>query len=380
MSLTSSRQSILAHARRVVVKMGTQLLTRSDGFLDLHYLREMAGQISALREKGFEVTLVSSGAIGAGRAELKLTKRPKDVAELQAVAAAGQPILMNHFHAAFGHHGLKVAQVLLTRDDFDHRTRFLNVRNCLARIHTLGCVPIINENDTVTVAGLQEMGHAAGFGDNDRLAALVCNALRADVMILLTVVDGLLDAAGAKIETVENIGAVMPMVRRDRSDLGSGGMRSKLEAVQLVTDAGEVAVIANGREPRLLSRLFAGDAIGTIFLPAPRKLDSRQRWIGLTKRPAGTLTIDDGAVAALAQRGKSLLASGVVGLTGQFESGEVLFVRDAKGAVVARGLSNYSSEEVRLIMGKKSSQFEKLLGRPAFAEVIHRDNLVLVGA
>lgn len=375
MMSTPLRQSVLSHTRRVVVKMGTQLLARADGFLDLPYLREMAGQVSKLHGLGFEVTLVSSGSIGSGRAELKLAKRPKDVAELQAVAAVGQPILMNHFHAAFGHHGLKVAQVLLTRDDFDHRTRFLNFRNCLARVHTFGCVPIINENDTVTVAGLQEIG----FGDNDRLAALVANALRADVMVLLTVVDGLLDGAGKKIEAVENVGAVMPMVRGDKSNLGTGGMRSKLEAAQLVTGAGEVAIIANGREPDLLPRLFAGEPIGTIFLPAQKKLDSRQRWIGLTKRPAGTLTIDDGAVAALTQRGKSLLASGVVAMTGQFESGEVLFVRDGKGAVVARGLSNYSSDEVRLIMGKKSSQFEKVLGRPAFAEVIHRDNLVLIG-
>ncbi len=369
------RQSVLSHARRVVVKMGTQLLTKSDGFLDLPYLREMAGQVSRLREQGLEVTLVSSGAIGSGRAELGLARRPRDVAELQAVAATGQPVLMNHFHAAFGHHGLKVAQVLLTRDDFDHRTRFLNFRNCLAKVHQFGCVPIINENDTVTVAGLQEIG----FGDNDRLAALVTNALRADVMVLLTVVDGLLDAAGKRIDLVENIGAAMSLVRSDKSDLGTGGMRSKLEAAQLVTGAGEVAIIAGGREPQLLPRLFAGESLGTLFLPAAKKLDSRQRWIGLTKRPAGTLTIDDGAVTALTQRGKSLLASGVIALTGQFESGEVLFVRDGKGAVVARGLSNYSADEVRLIMGKKSSQFEKILGRPAFAEIIHRDNLVLIG-
>jgi glutamate 5-kinase len=367
------RQTCFVPARRVVIKMGTQILTRADGFLDLPYLRDIAGQVAQLHKRGFEVTLVSSGAIGAGRAELSLAKRPKDVADLQAVASVGQPILMNHFHEAFRDHGLKVAQMLLVRDDFHDRTRFLNFRNCVTQVHAHGCVPIINENDTVTVAGLQELG----FGDNDRLAALVANALRAEAMVLLSVVDGLLDPDGKKIELIEDVHAAFSYAREEKSKLGTGGMKSKLTSVGMVTNAGEAAVIANGREKNILLRLFDGEPLGTLFLPASRKLDSRQRWIGMGKRPAGTVTIDDGAAAALVQRGKSLLASGITGTTGQFDKGDVVMVRDAQGREVARGLSNYGSDELRLIMGKKSGEFEKVLGRPSYAEVIHRDNLVI---
>jgi glutamate 5-kinase len=367
------RQKCFVPARRVVVKMGTQLVTRADGFLDLPYIRDMAAQIVALRHRGYEVTLVTSGAIGAGRAELSLDKRPKDVADLQAVASVGQPILMAHFHEAFRDHGLKVAQMLLVRDDFHDRTRFLNFRNCVTQVHAHGAVPIINENDTVTVAGLQELG----FGDNDRLAALVANALRAEALVLLTVVDGLLDPDGKKIELIEDVHAAFSFAREEKSKLGTGGMRSKLTSVGMVTNAGEAAVIANGREKKILLRLFDGEPLGTLFLPATRKLDSRQRWIGMGRRPLGTVTVDDGAAAALLQRGKSLLASGITATTGQFDRGDLVMVRDPKGGEIARGLSNYGSDELRLIMGKKSSEFEKVLGRPSYAEVIHRDNLVI---
>jgi glutamate 5-kinase len=373
MSPEELRHQCFVPARRVVVKMGTQLVTRADGFLDLPYIRDMAGQIVALRQRGYEVTLVTSGAIGAGRAELSLDKRPKDVADLQAVASVGQPILMAHFHEAFRDHGLKVAQMLLVRDDFHDRTRFLNFRNCVTQVHAHGAVPIINENDTVTVAGLQELG----FGDNDRLAALVANALRAEALVLLTVVDGLLDPGGRKIELIEDVHAAFTFAREEKSKLGTGGMRSKLTSVGMVTNAGEAAVIANGREKNILLRLFDGEPLGTLFLPATRKLDSRQRWIGMGRRPSGTVSVDDGAAAALLQRGKSLLASGITATTGHFNRGDLVMVRDAKGGEIARGLSNYGSDELRLIMGKKSSEFEKVLGRPSYAEVIHRDNLVI---
>ncbi|HEX7009098.1 MAG TPA: glutamate 5-kinase [Phycisphaeraceae bacterium] len=374
MPSTALRKTVLTAARRIVVKIGTQLLTSPQPGkpgLDLRCLRDIARQIAELCQRGYEVTLVSSGAIGAGCAELGLPKRPTDVADQQAVAAVGQRGLMMHMHDAFARHGLHVGQMLLTRSDFDDRVRFLNIRNCVTRLHRLHCIPIVNENDTVAVDEIR-------FGDNDMLSALMCNALRADALILLTTVDGLLDAQGQVVDWVESVTDCLSLARRETSRWGTGGILSKLEAARIVTEAGETAVIACGREKDVLHRLLSGEKLGTVFAPAQRKLDSRQRWIGLTARPAGTVTIDDGAVAALCQRGKSLLASGIQALTGQFERGEVLLVRDPRGREVARGLTNYSADELRLIMGKRSNQFEKILGRPAYAEVIHRDNLVVL--
>ena len=356
----------------MVIKLGTQLLTGADGKLDLAYVARIARQIAELRAGGVEVTMVSSGAIGAGCAELGLAKRPKHLAAQQAVAAVGQRRLMTYYHDAFEKLHLHVAQLLLTRDDFDNRIRFLNIRNCIGQLHEAGCIPIINENDTVAVDELR-------FGENDLLAALTCNALRADALVLLTVVDGLLDQHGHTIDMVVDLDEARAHTRSDTSALGTGGMASKLEAARLVTEAGEIAVIAHGRRPNVLRRLFAGEpGIGTVVLPAARKLDSRQRWIALTKRPTGTITVDHGAARALQRRGKSLLAIGVIGVDGKFDKGALLQVCQPSGAPIARGLSNYSAWELTAIMGQRSSQFEKTLGRPAYAEVIHRDNLVLI--
>ena len=367
------RQHVLTDARRLVVKMGTQLLTRRDPNrpgLDPRYISNIARQVAALRARGYEITLVASGAIGAGCAELGLTQRPDDVAAAQAVAAVGQRRLMDQMHRALARHELGAGQILVTRTDFDDRARYLNIRNCISHLHRLDCVPIINENDTVAVEEIR-------FGDNDTLAALTCNAIRADALILLTVVDGLLDEAGKLIEHVDDAADYLNLVRAETSDWGSGGMLSKLEAARLVTEAGEVAVIAHGRRRDVLHKLVRGEKLGTVFGPAPRKLDSRQRWIGLTARPAGTIGIDGGAVNALRSRGKSLLATGITQLTGSFQRGDVLVVRDPKGREIARGLTNYDSDELRRIQGKRSNQFEKILGRPAYAEIIHRDNLVV---
>jgi glutamate 5-kinase len=374
MPSTHLRQTVLAAARRIVVKFGTQLLTGADGQLDAEYFRHVADQIADLRKRGFEITVVSSGAIGAGLRELGLAKRPRDVAELQAIAAVGQRRLMTHLHDAFAPHHLHVGQVLVTRSDFDDRVRYLNIRNCIAHLHRMNCVPILNENDTVAVDEIR-------FGDNDQLAALTCNALRADALVLLTVVNGLLDDKGQRIDLVEDVAAVGGHVRSEKSKLGTGGMSSKLTAARQATDAGEIAVIASGREPDVLRRLFSADSrgIGTVFAPRQKKLDSRRRWIGLTKRPAGSLTIDAGAAAALA-RGKSLLPAGITTVAGDFERGDVVAVIDPAGSEIARGLSNYSAEETRQIKGKKTAELEPILGRLAYDEVIHRDNLVQTGA
>ncbi len=354
--------------------MGTQLLSRSDGGIDQRYLNAIADQVLVLRQRKMEVTLVVSGAIGEGCAEMALSQRPKDLADLQAIAAVGQPRLMLHLHKALARRDLTPAQLLLTRGDFDDRVRFLNIRNCVTRLHKFGCVPIINENDTVAVEELEAMR----VGENDLLAAMICNALPADALVMLTVVDGLLDDGGHCIDLVEDVPAAMAVVRTGRTRFGKGGMTSKLQAARLVTGAGEIAVIAHGRAKNVLPRLFDAEPIGTVFAPAAKRLDSRSRWIAMTKRPAGVISVDQGAAEALTGRGRSLLGIGITGVTGQFDRGEVVLIRDPRGRQVARGLTNYPADELRLIMGKRSSQFEKILGRPAFAEVIHRDNLVVV--
>jgi len=369
MPSTQLRENVLASARRIVVKLGTQLITDDQGRIDRTYLRRIARQIAALRERGVTVTVVSSGAVGSGCGEMGI-ERPSDVAGMQAVAAIGQRGLMTHYHDAFARVDLKVAQLLLTRDDFDDRDRFLNIRNCLGRLHELGCVPIINENDTVATEELR-------FGDNDMLAAMVCHATTAEALVLLTVVDGLLDEHGGCVDRVEDVDHATQLARSDRSDRGTGGMSSKLEAARLVTASGEVAVIANGRSRNVLGRLFDARRVGTVFVPADRKLGARRRWIGLTSRPAGRIIVDDGAAEALRKRGKSLLAIGVTEVRGRFDRGQVVAIVDSAGRLIARGLTNYAGEELRRIQGKRSSQFQKLLGHAGFAEVVHRNNMVL---
>ena len=364
------RRNCLPTARQLVVKLGTQVLTAPGGGLDRDLLARIAAQVAELRKRGIELLLVSSGAIGAGCAMLDLPRRPRDVADQQAVAAVGQRGLMSLMAEAFAPHGIEVAQLLLTRGDFDNRTRFLNIRNCISRLHAFKCLPIINENDTVATDELR-------FGDNDALAAMLTNLLRADALILLTTVPGLLDHEGRTIELVEDARDAMRYGRQDVSELGTGGIQSKLDAARMATDAGEMVIIADGREQDVLLRLVAGEKLGTAFVPAARKLDSRKRWIGMTRRPAGAVRIDEGAVNALVQRHKSLLASGIAGVHGNFDRGDVIRIEDTQGRELGRGLTNYNSADLSLIKGKRSNQFEKILGRPAFAEVIHRDNLVM---
>jgi glutamate 5-kinase len=370
MPSTALRQNVVARARRVVVKLGTQVVTNESGRIDPPYFVDIANQCAKLIGDGIDVTLVSSGAVGVGRGSLDITRRPTDVGVIQAIAAVGQTGLMNHWTSAFEPHGIGVAQMLLTRADFEDRQRYLNIRNCIGELHDLNAVPIINENDTVSVDEIR-------FGDNDILAALVANALRADLLIILTAVDGVHDLEGRPLDIVHDAMDARSLIREEQTPLGSGGMQTKLEAARLVTDAGEVAVIAHGREPEVLGRLLRGEKLGTVFVPANKKLDSRSRWIAMTARPLGTLVVDDGAARAVTDGGKSLLASGIVDITGRFNKGDVVVIRDGRGRELARGLINYDSREARRIMGRRSSEFAEILRRTAYDEVIHRDNLVL---
>ena len=379
MPSTETRQ-IIARARRIVVKVGTNAICDARGRLDHQVVSDLACQIAELTHRGVAVTLVASGAAGAGMAELDLAGRPKSLPMLQATCAVGQGQLMRVFHDAFAAHAVKVAQVLVTRDDFEHRMRYLNIRNTLTTLARLRAVPIINENDAVAVDELvDEHGQVAKhrFGDNDTIAALVTNMLGADLLVLLSVVDGVMDG-GEVLDLIEQVGAeAMSLVRSERSGLGSGGMGTKMSAAALVASAGSAAVIANGRLPNVLGRLLKGEKLGTVFVPARRRLSSRRRWIGQAARPAGKIVIDEGAARAIQQQGKSLLPTGIRGVLGKFPRGATVAVIDAAGGEIARGVVNYSSEQIDRIRGLKTAQVAKILGGKSYDEVIHRNNMTL---
>lgn len=366
----SIRQDVLTAARRVVVKIGTNGICDESGRPDAQSISELAGQIAALRKGGVDVALVASGAIGAGMGELGLAERPKAMPDLQAAAAVGQGQLMRAFHDAFARRGLRVGQVLVTRDDFEDRTRYLNIRNTLRALHAMGAVPIVNENDTVAVDEIR-------FGENDVLAALVASVTDTDALILLTSVEGVMDAGEVldAIETVDD--RAFALDSGVRSSRGSGGLATKLEAARLVTQAGEVAVIAGARVPGVLERLLAGERLGTLILPAKRRMSSRRRWIGQASRPAGKIAVDAGAARALTERGKSLLPSGITGVIGRFAKGATVSILDPDGREIARGLTNYSAEQIGRIQGLKSGRIADALGDKPYDEVVHRDNLML---
>ncbi len=364
------RQEVLRASRRIVVKIGTALLARPGDGLDTVRIRQLVGQIAALRRRGCEVTVVSSGAIGAGMGLVGMKSRPRDVAKLQALAATGQAALMQVYERALARHGLHAAQILLTRSDVDSRVRYLNIRNTLANLHELNAIPIINENDPVAVDEIR-------FGENDILAALVSNLVEADALIILTVVDGLL-AEGQLVELVDHVDeGIMRLVSGCKSTLGSGGMATKLEAMRMVTGGGAIAAIANGTVKDVLPRLLDGERLGTVFVPASHRMPARDRWIRMVARPTGIICVDGGAAGALISGKKSLLPIGVTGTTGRFERGDVVKIVSPDGAELARGLVNYSAAELDQIKGLRSSRIGQALGQAPFAEAVHRDNLVV---
>lgn len=360
----------IANAQSVVVKVGTGVLTRKDGRLNPRAIERIAEQVWRAVSAGRKVVLVSSAAIQAGVDNLGLAARPKQMPQLQAAAATGQVQLMRMWDTAFKALGGRIGQVLLTRRDLESRVAFLNVRNTLTALQDMGAVPILNENDTVAT---EEIGYA----DNDTLAALVTNMLQADVLVLMTVEDGLLDG-GKVVEVVEAVDeSVISLTDGSgKSRFGSGGMRSKLEAAATVCEAGEVVVICNGTKNGVLDRALAGKPVGTLLIPTARRMKSKHRWIGSGVRPAGTLHIDDGAARAIRERNTSLLPAGITKVDGRFRRGDVVSVVDAAGGEIARGLVNYNTEEISQIQGLRSDRIATALGGCPYIEVIHRDNLV----
>jgi glutamate 5-kinase len=372
------RQEVITLAHTVVVKVGTNVLAGGDGALLPERVQALADQIQRLRANGRKVVLVSSGAIGAGIGRLGLDRRPTDLRQLQACAAVGQCFLMRAYEECLARHGAPTAQILLSAGDFDHRQRYLNVRNTIVTLFEWGCLPIINENDTVSVAEIR-------FGDNDHLAAMVTNLLQAPLLVLLSVVDGLyevdpkIDPNAAVVPTVLHIdGEVMNLAGGSRSTLGSGGMRSKLRAARLATAAGESVILANGARSGILDAIFAAESVGTLFLPHGGAVPARKRWVGYTAQPKGQLIVDKGAQYALVEKGRSLLPIGVIQVAGTFKKGDVISITSCEGREIARGLTNYSSEDAVRICGLRKEQITELLGGLRYEEIIHRDNLVLI--
>jgi glutamate 5-kinase len=372
------RDDVVLSSGTWVVKVGTSVLTGDDGRLDPDRIGHLAEQICAITATGRRVALVSSGAVGAGIGQLGLAKRPENLRQLQAAAAVGQSYLIRAYDEGFRRHGRHAAQLLLTHEDFDSRPRYLNMRNTLTALFEYNAVPVINENDTISVDEIK-------FGDNDKLAAMVTNLLQAPLLVILSVVDGLCkvdpgsSAIGEVVPLVPNLDDVLQLAGDSRSQGGTGGMRSKLEAAGLVTRAGGSVIIASGKKSEPLTRILNGEEVGTLFLARGQTQGARKRWIGLTARPRGHLVVDDGARIALERGDKSLLAIGIIDVVGEFGKGDVVGVRDQEGHEFARGLTNYPSLDARQIRGLRTEQVRRAIGSALYDEVIHRDNLVLTG-
>jgi glutamate 5-kinase len=372
------RQEVVALAHTIVVKVGTNVLAGPDGRLERARVQALVDQVQRTRAAGRKVVLVSSGAIGAGIGRLGLSARPTDLRQLQACAAVGQNALMQLYQECLAPHHVNSAQILLTAGDFDSRARYLNVRNTIQALFEWNCLPVINENDTVSVAEIK-------FGDNDHLAAMVTNLLQASLLVILTTVDGLYsadpktDPSAQVLTTVPHIdAAITNLAGASKSALGTGGMRSKLRAARLATAAGESVIIANGLTPGILDAIMRAEAVGTLFLPHGTTVPAWKRWLGYTARPKGRLTLDGGARDAITKSGKSLLPVGVVAVSGSFGKGDLVALCDADGVEFARGLCNYSSADATRLCGLSTDRIAETLGTVPYVELVHRDNLVVV--
>ena len=368
----------LTTAKRVVIKVGSNVLT-AESDLNRQIIASISSQICDLIDQNREVLLVSSGAQAAGLRKMGLARRPEEIPRRQAIAAIGQSGLMNAYEKAFGRYDKKVAQILLTSEDLNNRKRYLNARNTLHTLLEWKVVPVINENDTIMVEEIK-------LGDNDNLAAMIALLMDADVLIVLTDIEGLYDKDPRTFPDA----ALIPRVTAFKKEieqfasnipgtLGTGGMLSKLKAAKKVTTAGIPMIVARGSKPDILLRLFNGEPHGTYFVPNAERMASRKCWIAYTLTPKGNLILDDGAALAVTQKGRSLLPSGIVSVEGEFGVGTAVTFQNPQGDILGIGLVNYSAADIRLIRGLKSSQVKSCLGGKPYDEVIHRDNLVITG-
>ena len=372
------RQEVFKASQTVIVKIGTNVLTTDNDRLDLDRIQCISDQIFRIQQTGRKVVLVSSGAVGAGIGLLGLNRRPDSLPALQATAAIGQPQLMRTWNDALLKNGLKTAQLLLTGNDFRNRQRYLNVRNTLRTLFDFGVVPIVNENDTVSIKEI-------AVGDNDQLASMLATLLPDPLLVILSGIAGLYngppsDPASVVIPLVEKPDeSLLKLAAAEQSTRGRGGMASKLRAILAATGMGETVILASGRSDTVLDDIREGKTTGTLFLAKGEAVVSWKRWIGFGAPPAGVLVIDDGATKAVRESGRSLLAVGVTEVQGEFEPGALVGLKSKDGTEIARGLANYSSDEIRRIQGRRSDQIAVALGHVPFGEVIHRDNLALIG-
>ncbi|MCD5406875.1 MAG: glutamate 5-kinase [Desulfotomaculum sp.] len=364
--------------KRLVVKIGSSSLTSASGKLNLPQMELLVQQMAALYHRGLAVILVSSGAVAAGIGKLGLQKRLRTIPEKQAVAAVGQGILIHRYEQFFAQHGVTVAQVLLTRGDFVDRRRFLNARNALEYLLQMKVIPVINENDTVSVDELK-------LGDNDKLSALVAGLLDAELLVILSDIDGLYDdnpqqnpQAKLLSEVCGITGELQAMAGGAGSAIGTGGMSTKLQAAKMAGETGVTMVIAKSTAPDVLERLIQGETLGTVFWPKTNKLAYKKRWIAFANTGCGKIIVDGGAKVALVQHGKSLLPSGITGVEGHFDIGNTVSIIDDRGLELARGIVNFSAGEVQQIKGKQTTDIVKILGHKDYDEVVHRNNLALL--
>jgi glutamate 5-kinase len=375
--MKSVRDNILQQVKRIVIKVGSGVISTAEG-LDAEMVVRLADGICDLCERGIEVVLVSSGAVAAGRNSLGIEGRPKTIPQKQAAAAIGQPRIMRAYKEVFQRRNRVAAQVLLTRDDLSNRRRYLNAHNTLDTLLEYRVTPIVNENDTVVVEEIR-------FGDNDNLSAQVASLMEADLLLILSDVDGFYDGdpgydKGARlIPLIEKITPeVIAMAGSSRGTLGTGGMQTKIQAAQKASLAGIPAMVVNGRAPHILQRVFAGEEVGSLFLASTSKLNARKRWIALTMQPVGKLLLDDGAVRAVVDSGKSLLPTGIVAVEGEFERGDAVHICDRKGVPFAIGVANYNGVELGQIKGHRCAEIEQILGYQYRDEAVYRNDLVLI--
>jgi len=373
-------KEIFLSGNKIVVKIGTNLLADKAKGINRDRIDAIAKSVSSVQSLGKHVAIVSSGAIGAGIVSLGMKERPKAIPEKQAAAAVGQPILMEAYESAFRKHHSTIAQILLTKDDFVSRPRYINTKNTFSALFENGVVPIVNENDTVAVEEIK-------LGDNDNLSALVANLIEADLLIILSDVDGLFSddpSKNPKAELIPLVDKVTPhiekLAKKHGSELGTGGMITKIKAAKQCGAAGIAVIIANGTRPNILDEIFSGNFAGTLFLPGKNRLNVRKKWIGFVSDSKGVIVVDPGAKNALLARQKSLLPSGVIEVRGEFKTEDTISVIDTEGKEIARGVAGYSASDLNKIKGKKTGEIQKILNRKSGDEVIHRDNLVLIEA
>jgi glutamate 5-kinase len=374
--MSTSQQEAFQASRTVIVKIGTNVLTTDADRLDVPRIQCIADQIHRIQQTGRRVVLVSSGAVGAGVGILGWNRRPESLPELQAAAAIGQPSLMRTWDDAMARSGRRTAQLLLTGNDFRNRQRYLNVRNTLRTLFDFDVLPIVNENDTVSIREI-------AVGDNDQLAAMLATLLPDPLLVILSGIAGLYDGAPSHpdsrvIPVVERPDeSLLKLVASEQSTRGRGGMGSKLRAILAATGMGESVILASGRSDTVLDDIRLGQPVGTLFKARSETVPAWKRWIAFGAPPAGTLVVDEGAVSAVRDSGRSLLAVGIREVLGDFESGSLVGLQSPDGAEFARGLANYSADEIRRIRGRRSDQIASALGHVPFGEVIHRDNLAV---